>query len=194
MPWMTGAQYLAANPDVAKAGMDPLFHVLKYVLHGRKEPRPLWIDDKPTPPGPQPPDPPVSGEITDFQRVKSADNPDAIYFSSGKVDGKLLFGEYGYQNGNKQSDLYEYPHSKVDSFNAESIFDICKHGGKYYLAVEHGKWDSVDRGIVYQLQGNTWVEVFRASEAELFFNLHSHCNYIYVTAGGSSGGEGAGIS
>ncbi len=25
MPWMTGAQYLDANPDVKKAGVDPLY-------------------------------------------------------------------------------------------------------------------------------------------------------------------------
>lgn len=59
MPWMTGQQYLDANPDVKKAGVDPLYHVLKYVLHGPKEPRPLWIDDQPQPPPPTNPGPPV---------------------------------------------------------------------------------------------------------------------------------------
>jgi hypothetical protein len=130
---------------------------------------------------------PITGEIVDFNRDASCDGR-SCYFAIGKPGGKIHYGEYGYQNGNKQSDLFEYPHSKVDTFNAESIFDICKHGGKYYLSVEHGKWDSVDRGIVYQLQGSAWVEVFRAPVAELFFNLHSHSNYIYVTAGGTSGG------
>ena len=37
MPWMTGQQYLDANPDVKAAGVDPLYHVLTYVLHGHKE-------------------------------------------------------------------------------------------------------------------------------------------------------------
>jgi len=188
MPWMTSKQYLDANPDVKAAGVDALYHVLTYVINGPKEPRSLWVDEDTPSPTPDPdPTPTPTGEIQDFNRIPLCDGP-SCYFSIGKVGGKLLFGEYGYQNGNRQSDLFEYPHSKVDSFNAESIFDICKHGGKYYLAVEHGKWDSVDRGIVYQLQGSTWVEVFRAANAELFFNLHSHGNYLYVTAGGSSGG------
>lgn len=185
MPWMTSAQYLDANPDVKAAGVDALYHVLTYVINGPKEPRSLWIDE--TAPAPDPTPTPTTGEITDFNRVTACDGP-SCYFSVHKINGKMHFGEYGYQSGNKQSDLFTYPHTKSDTFNAESVFDICKHGGKYYLTVEHGKWDSVDRGIVYQLQGSTWVEVFRAANAELFFNLHSHSNYIYVTTGGSSGG------
>jgi len=138
MAWMTSKQYLDANPDVKKAGVDALYHVLTYVLHGPCEPRPLWIDDTPSPTPDPDPTPTPTGEIQDFNRIPLCDGP-SCYFSIGKVGGKLLFGEYGYQNGNKQSDLFEYPHSKVDSFNVESIFDICKHGGKYYLAVEHRK-------------------------------------------------------
>ena len=183
MPWMTGQQYLDANPDVKKAGVDPLYHVLTYVLHGRKEPRPLWIDPaeppKPPgpPPGPKPPDPTVSGEIKDFQRVKSADNPDAIYFSSGKVDGKMRFGEYRCYSAK----LFREPHSLEKQFQAESVFDICAFKGSWYLSLEHGGYPDVDRGMVMRWNGSKWVEVFRHPTWLLAFHLHAHGDHLYVT-------------
>src|SRR5574340_1275751 len=41
---VTSKQYLEANPDVAKAGIDPLYHALTYAIDG-KEPRCLTIPD-----------------------------------------------------------------------------------------------------------------------------------------------------
>jgi len=183
MPWMTGQQYLDANPDVKKAGVDPLYHVLTYVLHGRKEPRPLWIDPaeppKPPdpPPGPTPPDPPVSGEITDFQRVKSADNPGAIYFSSGKVAGKMRYGEYRCYSAR----LYREPHSLETQFTAESVFDICAFKGSWYCSLEHGGYPDIDRGMVMKWNGSKWVEVFRHPSWILAFHLHVHGDKLYVS-------------
>lgn len=179
MPWMTSKQYLDANPDVKKAGVDPLYHVLTYVINGPKEPRPLWVDPEQPPPGPTPPNPqpPTSGEIKDFVRVKEADNPDAIYFSSGKVDGKMRYGEYRCYSAK----LFREPHSLEKQFQAESVFDICAFKGSWYLSLEHGGYPDVDRGMVMQWSGSQWVEVFRHPTWILAFHLHVHGDKLYVT-------------
>jgi hypothetical protein len=44
MVWIDSKEYLRRNPDVAKAGVDPLWHVLSHVLDGPKEPRSLLIE------------------------------------------------------------------------------------------------------------------------------------------------------
>lgn len=134
------------------------------------------------------PDEPTTGEIKDFNRDASCDGP-SCYFSLCRVDGVMQYGEYGYQQGDASSGIFKYPHALVQTFDVESVFDICRHGDKYYMAVEHGGWKSgIDRGMVFRWNGSQWVEVFRHPTAEMFFNLHSHGNYIYVTAGGSVGG------
>jgi hypothetical protein len=131
---------------------------------------------------------PITGEIVDFNRDASCDGG-SCYFTIGRVNGVMNFGEYGYQMGQSSSSIFAYPHTKVQQFDAESVFDICLHKEKYYLALERGGRDAgIDRGMVFQLQGTKWVEVFRHPTSEMFFNLHSHSNYIYVTAGGSVGG------
>ena len=85
MPWMTGQQYLDANPDVKKAGVDPLYHVLTYVLHGRKEPRPLWIDQ----PEYAPPDWENAAYLYHFPDVaKAGVDPLKHWFENGEREGR----------------------------------------------------------------------------------------------------------
>lgn len=177
-----GAAYVAYHKDVARfyTAETALNHYLNY---GWREPG-RW---------PLPVTPPPGGdEILDFNRVAECDNQESIYFSVGKVNGVMHFGEYGYQSGRKVSKLFAFPHSLVQSFNAESVFDIKKFKNNYYLTVEHGKWDTVDKAMIFQLQGTVWNEVYRHPEWDLMFHLHVHGDYLYAT-GAKLNGQGGTI-
>ena len=139
---------------------------------------------QPIPPDPQPPDPPISGEIKDFKRMPECDNPISIYFSSCKVDGEMNFGEYGLQGG-YTSKIIRYPHTTVQEFLAESVFDICEFKGSWYCSLEHGGYPDIDRGMVMRWNGSKWVESFRHPSWILAFHLHVHTDgYLYVTGSG----------
>lgn len=119
-------------------------------------------------------------EIVDFKRVSECDNPTSIYFSAGMVDGDMQFGEYGLQ-GSYTSKIWKYPHTSIQEFQCESVFDIKEFNGKYYHAQEHGRYTEYDNGMVYQWNGTKWIEVFRNPNWVLAFNLHVHNGYLYVT-------------
>lgn len=125
-------------------------------------------------------------EIKKFVRVPESDNKLSAYFSINKINGKMVFGTYGYQNGDHSSEIYEYPHTKTASFNAESVMHIEKHNGKYYLTLEHGKYNTVDKAMIMRLEGSTWKEVYRSDHAVIAIGLVSHVDgYLYATIPGS---------
>ena len=186
-----GAAYIAYWTDVAAAGYTAETAKNHYLEVGWKEgrwPLPVTPPPPPVPPTPPVPPPPI-GEIKDFNNLPESANSDAIYFGVGKCAGIIHFGEYGYQGGDHSSSLFQYPHTFVQSFDAESVFAIKDFKGKCYLTVEHGKYKSVDKAMVYQLQGSSWVEVYRHPIWDLMFNLHVHGDYLYAT-GAKINGQG----
>jgi len=137
---------------------------------------------------PTPPTPPPGDEIKDFNRLPECDNPSAIYFSAGNVNGDMHVGEYGYQNGRTKSSLWKYPHSFVRDFDCEAIFDLCMHKGINLLALERGGWGSeIDRGMIYRLSGNSWIETYRHPSLASALKMKSCADgYVYATLGESS--------
>ena len=125
-------------------------------------------------------------EIVSFVRVPESDNKLSCYFGVNKIGGKMVFGTYGYQNGDHSCEIYEYPHIKTVSFNAESVMQIEKHDGKYYLTLEHGKYKTVDKAMIMRLEGSEWKEVYRSDHAVIAIGLKSHVDgYLYATIPGS---------
>lgn len=165
------AVYLELNPDVAVDpyyAQNPLAHWCSF---GKTEGRRYL----------------VLPEITNFVRVPESDNPLSCYFGINKINGKMVFGTYGYQNGDHSSEIYEYPHNKIADFDAESVMQIEKHNEKFYCILEHGKFKSgVDKGMIYRLDGTIWNEVYRSKEKVLGIGLKSHTDgYIYGTFPGA---------
>jgi hypothetical protein len=168
----SSAQYLLNNTDVAsnpKYGSAPLLHYWEW---GQEEGRSFLK---------------ILPEITSFVRLSECDNPLSMYFGVNKINGKMVFGTYGYQHGDHSSEIYEYPHTKVAEFDCESVMQIEKHAGKYYCTLEHGKIKSgVDKAMIMRLDGSVWNEVYRSDHAVLAIGLKSHSDgYIYATIPGS---------
>jgi len=168
----SSAQYLINNPDVAaspKYGSAPLLHYWEW---GQTEGRSYLT---------------ILPEIANFVRLPECDNLLSCYFGINKINGKMVFGTYGYQHGDHSSEIYEYPHTRVADFDCESVMQIEKHDGKFYCIVEHGKFkQGVDRGMIYRLDGNVWNEVYRNGEKVLGIGLKSHTDgYIYATFPGA---------
>lgn len=98
-------KYVAAYLDLQNAGIDTKAKAeAHYLAYGFYEKR--W---------------PVPGpEIKSWQRLPECDNPISPYFS---VDWPLM-GTYGYQGGDRSSEVYRYPHDKVMTFQAESVISM----------------------------------------------------------------------
>ena len=192
------AAYWKVWTDVADAKMDPLKH---YIRHGWKEgrwPLPGTVIPTPTPtptptPGPTPgpvPNPVMTGEIIDFVQVPEFSRAPVgyprpcAYFTVGKINGKIVAGSYGYVNGKHQSLLVSMPNDKasdVVAFNSESCFCLIFFKGFWYLSVEHGMADSVDKGMIYRFENGKWIEKFRSSHWNLILNGHIHAGRLYFT-------------
>jgi len=169
----SSAQYLKNNPDIAEHEYfktHPLEHWWKY---GEAEGR--SYTEKPL-------------EIKDFIRVSECDNTDSCYFGIGEIDGEKYFGVYGYQFSESSSELYKYPHTKVQTFDSESVFDIKEFKGKGYLILERGEWQAgIDRAIVCQRHSDgIWRECFRNPDPEKKWAMNLLVNtdgYLYATVG-----------
>jgi hypothetical protein len=156
--------YLRRYPDVAASSYatNPREHYDKY---GKAEGR-TW-GSTPVPPIPQPPGPPASGEIKDFVALHECNNPTSCYFG---IQWPLI-GTYGMQ-GDRTSEVYQYPHNLVRQYTAESVIAILD--GIHVL--ERG--GDADRGqILYN--GNL---VYQADDWSLCLMIHKHSDgYYYVT-------------
>lgn len=159
--------YLQLNTDIAANNYWKDYPLTHYFSMGRKEGR-LYLKK--------------DGPIVRFKRLVECNQPLSGYFGICRVNGKMQFGTYGYQNGQHASKIFEYPHVKTADFNAESVFKILLFKGKYYCTLEHGQYSTVDRGMVYRLDGDKWVEVYRHPRWILLLETLVHTDgWLYVT-------------
>ena len=123
-------------------------------------------------------------KITSFTLIETA--PLSCYFTVKKINGVLNAGTYGYQNGIHASEIRQGKVT-VQKFNAESVFAIREFKGNYYASLEHGKYSTVDKAMIYKLVNGLWQEVYRHPRWNLMTEMHVHEGYLYAT--GSRGGD-----
>jgi len=151
--------YLELNPDVAADSYYSQYPLIHWCSIGKAEGRKYK-------------------KITSFTLIEEA--PLSCYFTVKKINGVLNAGTYGYQNGIHASEIRQGK-TTIQKFDAESVFAIREFKGDYYASLEHGKFSTVDRAMIYKLINGVWQEVYRHPRWVIMTEMHVHEGYLYAT-------------
>jgi len=165
-PDFDGAAYIAYWKDVREAGYTAADAGVHYNRFGYKEKR--W--------------PLPAGEIKAFNAIPALDDPDNCYFTACRVNGEMRFATY--KDGSYTAHIKNIAGKVLDSFNCESCFMIIPFKGGYNMSQEHGRYSTVDKGMIYRLINGVWQEVYRHPRWTLITEMHVHTDgYLYATGG-----------